>query len=486
MGAYVCFDVDVPFHSDDVSSAEVNLRVRDVCIDGKILLAFDRSVEYVILDDYVSVSYKGVELDEACTFEIYNPDTGESLTFLDGKVQILAVLDGWGLQGDNVRVRVKVDLSGIDLRSEAIQNHIMNTLWRERDFTDFYIAAAGGVEIKCHRAVLAAASPVFKSMLMGDMQEGLQQFASIDEPADTLEALIEFMYIGTVPVDMDYRIILGLIEFSDFYNLPELFKICEPRLLPLVSEGNILHMLRRLHVLKNAGPTFESLFRDLTERVRDDDQLFNIVCANVALPAEDDSNACHLAAQNPNLFSYDGRTQIADFAHDAERQLVDELNDSAAGGTALLSSGEADEISLPDTNLGTQDPDAHDTSGRNSKQKHETSGAAVDEAHTAEGSVLPSCHVDVGASTSVPCAASSFLVEPARSPGGSQPSDAVVEDMCSPGAQGRRSGPRRRTRRGKNARPAPADAPGPADAPADALADAPDLTSIPDTYNTWE
>ena len=61
----------------------------------------------------------------------------------------------------------------------------------DREFTDFFIAVRGRQEVKCHRSVLSAASPLFQSMMSHEMQEASQRFANVDEPADAIIALLE-------------------------------------------------------------------------------------------------------------------------------------------------------------------------------------------------------------------------------------------------------------------------------------------------------
>ena len=53
---------------------------------------------------------------------------------------------------------------------------ILYDMWQNQQFTDFFVVSHGGHEIRCHRGVVAVASPVFKGMIEAEMQEGLQQF----------------------------------------------------------------------------------------------------------------------------------------------------------------------------------------------------------------------------------------------------------------------------------------------------------------------
>ena len=73
---------------------------------------------------------------------------------------------------------------------------VMSAMWREMDYSDFSIVARGGKEIRCHRSVLSAASPVLKGLIATDMEEGPQGFYNIDEREEDLRALLQYMYNG--------------------------------------------------------------------------------------------------------------------------------------------------------------------------------------------------------------------------------------------------------------------------------------------------
>lgn len=277
-------------------------------------------------------------------------------------------------------------LSALSASSQAwsTPERVMNQMWQKKEFADFYMAALGGVEIRCHRSVLSAASPVFERMLMGDLQEGLQQFVSTDELASTLEALVEFMYLGTLPIRRDYQLNLRLLELSDYYQLPKLYELCAPRVCPKLSSENILETLQRLRRLRDAGPAYESLLCRVMEHVGLHGELLTTVCTNVASPAEDDRIPCHAAARRSDVLSGDVLTRVEDCTGDAEKQVVDATNDSAAEGAVLLSF-ESSGPSHGGDKLGAGGREAHDIGGViPSEQKHEPHCVAMNEADTAE------------------------------------------------------------------------------------------------------
>merc|ERR1719161_1741828 len=81
---------------------------------------------------------------------------------------------------------------------------VMAKMWQELELSDFAIVARGGKEIRCHKSVLAAASPVLKGLLSNDMEEGRQGFANIDEDDDDLRSLLQYLYLGSLPTCADH------------------------------------------------------------------------------------------------------------------------------------------------------------------------------------------------------------------------------------------------------------------------------------------
>jgi hypothetical protein len=155
-------------------------------------------------------------------------------------------------------------------------------MWQDMEFSDFAIVARGGKEIRCHKSVLAAASPVLKGLLSNDMEEGRQGFANIDEDEAPLRTLLQFMYIGSLPICADHNLLLSAMRLSDIYHVPSLAAACASRLLPQVNEENVLQVLCDLKQLQDVNRVCKDLFKAVQHMVKYDERLLDLVCSNVA------------------------------------------------------------------------------------------------------------------------------------------------------------------------------------------------------------
>ena len=104
------------------------------------------------------------------------------------------------------------------------------------EFTDFSIVAQDGDEIRCHRAILAAASPVFRGMMSGEWQETLQTLERRDIAKENIVTLLEFIYLGRLPADVEYTNLMKLAQIADYYQMPSLVNQCAARISAQVNE----------------------------------------------------------------------------------------------------------------------------------------------------------------------------------------------------------------------------------------------------------
>ncbi|CAD6186149.1 unnamed protein product [Caenorhabditis auriculariae] len=96
----------------------------------------------------------------------------------------------------------------------------------EELFTDFTLKA-GDLEIKVHKAVLAARSPVFPDHGVVEMQNV--------EP-ETLEQLVSYLYC--VSIEKEEGLVQDLLQLADMYGIEDLKSECENILLLTVNENN--------------------------------------------------------------------------------------------------------------------------------------------------------------------------------------------------------------------------------------------------------
>ncbi|XP_078438194.1 BTB/POZ domain-containing protein At1g55760-like [Wolffia australiana] len=122
--------------------------------------------------------------------------------------------------------------------------------------TDVTINTADGVS-NAHRAILAARSPVFRSMFSHDLKE--KELATVDiadMSAASCSVFLRYLYGGDVAGEfLAHR--LPLLRAADKYDVGDLRRACEDSLTEDVDGDNVLERLQiahlyRLPLLKNA------------------------------------------------------------------------------------------------------------------------------------------------------------------------------------------------------------------------------------------
>ncbi|KAL3143280.1 hypothetical protein ABBQ38_002123 [Trebouxia sp. C0009 RCD-2024] len=139
-----------------------------------------------------------------------------------------------------------------DFYDTNLMNHqvgcSMQAMYRQRLFTDATIVVEGHT-LQAHRAVLAAASPVFERMFSSHMQEGKSQTIEMtDVAAETVELLLQFIY-GCLQPGLTLPEVVALFQASDKYALASLHHQCTRLLTAHISFGNIFQLadLAQLH-----------------------------------------------------------------------------------------------------------------------------------------------------------------------------------------------------------------------------------------------
>lgn len=120
------------------------------------------------------------------------------------------------------------------------------------------ILSIGDHEIKAHRAILAARSPVFSAMFEHDTLEKQQNRVVIEDLSrESMVQLLKFLYTGEMD-ELTAQELLSLFVAADKYSLPKLKEKCSRSLCSLVSNEVALSVLvvANLHEdeeLKNAA-----------------------------------------------------------------------------------------------------------------------------------------------------------------------------------------------------------------------------------------
>lgn len=122
-----------------------------------------------------------------------------------------------------------------------------STLLKEGKYSDVKIIV-NGTEIKAHKAILSARSPVFNAMFESKMSENRENIIRIEDfSEEVIEELLTFIYSGKV-MNLP-KVAKELLSAADKYELPQLSQLCEKYLmsdLSVVSSPEIL-VLSHLH-----------------------------------------------------------------------------------------------------------------------------------------------------------------------------------------------------------------------------------------------
>jgi BTB/POZ domain len=117
----------------------------------------------------------------------------------------------------------------------------------EPQFSDFKFIVKGK-EFKVHRAVLAAASPVFTKLFTADMEEARSGECIVEniEP-EIFEHLLRFIYGGKLPEDIG-AVSMKLFEAAHYYDITQLKEICKEQLPPMLKTENAMELFNWAHV----------------------------------------------------------------------------------------------------------------------------------------------------------------------------------------------------------------------------------------------
>lgn len=137
----------------------------------------------------------------------------------------------------------------------------LGELWENSLFTDCSLVVAGQ-EIRSHKAILAARSPVFRAMFEHEMLESLTNCFEIhDIHLQVFKEMMAFIYTGKAPHLHSHSMATDLLAAADMYDLQDLKVMCEDALFSNISVKNavptlILADLHRAENLKTKAMDF--------------------------------------------------------------------------------------------------------------------------------------------------------------------------------------------------------------------------------------
>ncbi|OIW02926.1 hypothetical protein TanjilG_29702 [Lupinus angustifolius] len=128
-------------------------------------------------------------------------------------------------------------------RSNAANLESLGRMLTEGIHTDITIHACDG-SIGAHRAVLAARSPVFRSMFSYNlMEKDLSTINISDMPIEACQAFLYYLY-GNLKHEEFMMHRLALLHAADKYDICDLREACHESLLQDIDENNVLDRLQ--------------------------------------------------------------------------------------------------------------------------------------------------------------------------------------------------------------------------------------------------
>jgi len=134
--------------------------------------------------------------------------------------------------------------SSVPLRNEELTSSLdqnLEQLFNNRSETDVCFVVSG-MEIKAHKLILSARSPVFAAMLKSGMRESVENRVEINDIApDIFEALLRFIYTDRVDhTQLDSK---DLLVAANKYLLPLLKLQCQQFLCQTIAYENYVELL---------------------------------------------------------------------------------------------------------------------------------------------------------------------------------------------------------------------------------------------------
>jgi len=188
------------------------------------------------------------------SFNKINPNSGYGFPKMYPHDQIISksILDG-----DNLEIRAVITFKGkvrnISHLTDKEDNMVSETVeqvgmdlfkaFERQEFCDFDIYC-GDRNIRCHKMVLASRSPVFRAMLLNDMEESsTQKVEPKNFDYNTMNLVLRFLYKGNIENGPLEKHTEAIFKAADYYEINDLKKICEKLLIKKISISNMLELL---------------------------------------------------------------------------------------------------------------------------------------------------------------------------------------------------------------------------------------------------
>ena len=100
-----------------------------------------------------------------------------------------------------------------------------------------------GVEVPCHKHVLAAATPVFEAMVKNQHLEAIESKANLNLSEEVGRAFVQFIYTGELEEGVLKEQPDAFLELGDKYDMQALKDMAEGELLRQLSKKNMVELM---------------------------------------------------------------------------------------------------------------------------------------------------------------------------------------------------------------------------------------------------
>ena len=120
--------------------------------------------------------------------------------------------------------------------------NVFERVFNKMERTDFTLVF-NGVEVPCHKHILAAASPVFEAMVNNQHKEAIDCKANIELSEEIGRAFVRFIYTGDLEDNVLEEHASAFLAMGEMYDLVELKDKAEAKLLSQLKRENMVEMI---------------------------------------------------------------------------------------------------------------------------------------------------------------------------------------------------------------------------------------------------
>ena len=100
-----------------------------------------------------------------------------------------------------------------------------------------------GVEVPCHKIVLAAASPVLEAMVENKMREAIESKADIKLTEVVGKGFLQYLYTSNLQEDLLKEHAPAFLSLGEMYDFPELKEMAETELMLQLDKENMVAII---------------------------------------------------------------------------------------------------------------------------------------------------------------------------------------------------------------------------------------------------